>query len=91
MLRLHLRDNEAHLQAPVAEVDVADDVVAEEPVDALDGLSDDGASQVSDVQGLGDVRPAVVNDDGLGGLVRLHAKVLGQIHLGNVLREKFAR
>ena len=91
MLRLHLRDNEAHLQAPVAEVNVADDVVAEEAVDALDGLSDDGASQVSDVQGLGDVRPAVVNDDGSGTLVRLHAKVLGQIHFRNVLRKKFAR
>lgn len=54
---LQLGDDQADLQAPVAQMNVADDIVAEVAVDALDALADDGGAQMADVQGLGHVRP----------------------------------
>ncbi len=91
MIKLHLRDDQAHLKTPVAEMDIADDVVAEEPVNALDGLADDGASEVADMKRLCNVRPAVVHDDGPGILLGLDAEVRSEIHFRNVLREKAIR
>ena len=70
----HLRDDETHLQTPVAEVSVADGLVAKAPAHALERLADDGGAQVSHVQGLGDVRPAVVDDDCLRLLRALRAE-----------------
>ena len=87
----HLFDDEAHLQAPVAEVDVADDAVAEVAVDALDGLADDGAAQMADVERLGHVRAAVVEDDGARVCVRLHAEAVARLHLAQELRQILAR
>ena len=59
---LELRDEHAHRRAPVAEMDVADDLVSGEPEQALERIPDDRRAQVPDVHGLGDVRPAEVED-----------------------------
>ncbi len=45
-------DDEAHLKAPVAEMHVADDGIAEETVNAFDGLADDGAAEMADMERL---------------------------------------
>ena len=60
--RQHGDDQQAHLEAPVAEVGVAQHLVAAEPVEPLDGLADDRGAQVADVHLLGDVGAAVVDD-----------------------------
>ncbi len=54
-------DQQAHLEAPVAEVGVAQDLVAGETVQPLDRLADDRGAQVADVHLLGDVGAAVVD------------------------------
>ena len=69
------------MQAPVAEVDVADDGVAEVTVDALDALADDGRAEVADVQRLCDVRPAVVEHDGARRVRSGDAGTVGQAHI----------
>jgi hypothetical protein len=56
-------DDEAHLEAPIAEVRVAPDLVAAEAIDALHAFADDRGTQVPDMHALGDVRPAVVHYD----------------------------
>ena len=48
-------DDHAELGSPVADVVVADDVVAEGAEDAAEGVADDGAAEVADVHRLGDV------------------------------------
>ena len=78
---LQLGDDQADLQAPVAQMDVADDIVAEVAVDALDALADDGGTQVADVQGLCHVRPAVVEHDAAGLALTGHAEALALAHL----------
>ncbi len=59
-------EDHAEASAPVAEVIVGDDGVAEEAVDAREGVAENGAAEMSDVHFLGDVRAAVIEDDGLG-------------------------
>ena len=59
-------NHQTHLQAPVAEVGIADGLVAEEVLNALDALADDGRAQMADVQRLGHVGSAVVYDHGAG-------------------------
>ena len=62
-------DDHAELGAPVAEVVVADRVVAEESQHAVEGVADHGRADVADVHRLGHVGRGVVDDDGprLGG------------------------
>ena len=57
----HGDDQQAHLEAPVAEVGVAQHLVAAEAVEPLDRLADDRGAQVADVHLLGDVGAAVVD------------------------------
>ena len=57
------RDQQPHLEAPVAEVRVAPDGVAPETEQALQALADDRRAQVADVHRLGDIGAAVVDDD----------------------------
>ena len=78
---LQLGDDQADLQAPVAQMNVADDVVTEVAVDALDALADDGGAQVADVQGLCHVRPAIVEHDAAGLALTGHAEALALAHL----------
>ncbi len=44
---------------------VPDDVVTEEPHHPLDALTDDGRAQMADMKFLGDIGPAVVDNDPL--------------------------
>ena len=62
---LQFLDDESHLQAPVAEMHVADRMEAEEAADALQRLADDRGAQMPHVKGLRHVGAAVVEDDGL--------------------------
>jgi hypothetical protein len=55
-------DEDAELGAPVAEVVVAENGVAEGAVDALEGVADDGGADVGDVHRLGDVGGGVVEE-----------------------------
>ena len=90
-LRLHLRNDQTHLQTPVAEMNVADDMVSEEAIDALDGFSDDGAAQVSDMQRLCHVRSAIVHDNRAGILLGLDAEVLVKVHFCDIRCQKLCR
>ena len=56
-------DDHPELRAPVADVIVADDVVAEELGDARERVAEDGRADVADVHRLGDVGRAEVDDD----------------------------
>ena len=56
-------DNESHLQAPVAQVHVADHLVADEAADPHDALSDDRGAEVADVERFGHVGTTVIDDD----------------------------
>ncbi len=63
----NLRDELAHLQAPVAHVNVAGDgpaIGAEQP---LKTVADDGRAQMADMHGLGDVHAAEIEHHGLAG------------------------
>ena len=55
----------AELRAPVAEVVVGDEVMAEESQQLRQRVADDRAAQMADVQRLGDVRRRVIDDEGL--------------------------
>ncbi len=63
---LQLRDEHAHLQAPIAHMHVADGLVADELEDAADGIADDGGAQMADMHRLGDVGSAVIQHHDLG-------------------------
>ena len=47
---------------PVTEVDIANYVITEESEDPLDALTDDRRAEMTDMQFLGDVGPAVVDN-----------------------------
>ena len=74
MTLVNLLYNQAHLQSPVTHVDVSNDLVAEEAVNALDALSDDGRAQMSHMERLGHIGAAIVEHNGLGRSLRLHAE-----------------
>ena len=77
---LQFRDDQTHLQAPVAQMHVADGVVAEEGIQPLHGFADDGGAQMTDVQGLRHVGAAVVHYNGLARAGFCNAKVGGGAH-----------
>ena len=85
---LQFRDDQAHLQAPVTQMDVADGVVAEELVQPFQALADDGGAQVADVQGLGNVGAAVVHHDGFPRALLGNAKVLSGAHFFQIRLQK---
>ena len=78
-------DDKTHLKAPVTEMDVADHGVTEEAVDTLDGLADDGAAQVADMQRLCHVRSAVVKDNGARCALGGDAEMLRRGHLREIV------
>ena len=57
-------EDHAELGAPVADVVVADDLVAEEPRDAAERVADDRRADVADVHRLGHVRRGEIDDHG---------------------------
>ena len=70
--------------APVADVVLADDVVAEEVEHAHQGIADQRGAQVPDVHLLGDVRRRVVDDHGLRRRDRSDAEAVVAGHLGEM-------
>ncbi len=74
MASLEFGDEHTHLQAPVAQVYVTQDIMTEEARDAFDALTDDGGAEMSHVHGLGDVGTAVVDHDLLRGRHALDTK-----------------
>ena len=56
-------DDETHLQPPVAQVHVADHIVAQKTADPHDALADDGGPEMADVERLGHVGAPVVYED----------------------------
>ena len=56
-------DHHPELGAPIADVIVANDVVAEKGGDPRERVTQDGAANVADVHRLGDIRGAEVDDD----------------------------
>ena len=84
-------DDQAHLQAPVAQMHVADHVVAQEIAQALDALADHGRAQMAHVQRLGHIGPTVVHDDGLRLFRLLQAQLLTSGHPLHVVRQELSR
>ena len=68
------QNHAAELRAPVADVVLLDDAVALEIEHAHQSISDDRRAEVADVEFLGDVGAAVIDDDGLGGFGVLYAE-----------------
>ena len=54
-------DEQPHLETPVAEMGVANHLVAAKAIEALQRLADDRRAQVADMHLLGDVRAAVID------------------------------
>ena len=83
-------DHLAELGAPVAQVIDAHGLVAQEIMDALEGVANHGGGQMTDMEALGNVDGGVVQADGLagthvGGAVLLaHLEHLVQGFLGEV-------
>ena len=81
-----LRDNQSHLQAPVSEVDISDDILPVVARQSLQSLADHGASEMSDMQRLGDIRSAVVDDNLLFLLGRRQAPLSVRACLSHLLQ-----
>ncbi len=69
-------DDHPELRAPVAEVIVADRLVAQELQRAIQAIADHGAADVAHVHRLGDVRGAVIDHVRARLLDRRHAETL---------------
>ena len=88
---LQLRDNQSHLQAPVAQMDVANHFMARETAQALYALPDDRGTQMAHMEGLGHIRSAVIDDDRLRMLRLLTAQTLILLHLLQVVPDEIRR
>ncbi len=66
----HLLHEHAELGAPVADVVLRDDGVAEGTQHAVEAVADDGGAEVAHVHLLGHIGRGVVDDDSLGMLLR---------------------
>ena len=80
-------DDQAHLQAPVTHVDVANDIVAEVAVDALQAFADDGRTQMADVQGFCHIGTAVVHHHGFCIGICLQTEMLADGHVGHIVTQ----
>ena len=85
-----LLDDQAHLETPVPEMDVAGHLVPEERAHALQGLADDGAAEMSHVEGLRHVGAAVVHNDLLRGFLSDPVFLLAR-HLTHCFRQGLRR
>lgn len=73
-------DQLAHLQAPIAHMDVAGDMIAAGTEQSLQAVADDRRAQMPDMHRLGDIRTAKIDDDPAGRWAREKAglRVSGQ-------------
>ena len=62
--QFHFGDQLAHLQAPIAQMHVADHMPAIGAVKPLQAIADDGGAQMPHMHGLGDIGPAEIDDRG---------------------------
>ena len=85
---LQFGDDQSHLKAPVAHMDIADALLAVVTDDALHGFADDRGAHVTYMQRLCDIRPAVVQDDALRHLRVLQSKLLRLPHLVQVITDE---
>ena len=69
-------------------MDITDGVIAEELVKPLQGFTDDGRTQVTDVQRLCHIGSAVVNHDGLAFAGFFNAKIRFQTHFFQIILQK---
>ncbi len=83
-------DEHAERRAPVPDVVLAQDAVAEKAEDPGQRVADDGGAQVADVHLLGHVGRRVVDDDGLRLGRRLHPQALVRCHDGDLRRDEVA-
>jgi len=90
---IYFRDELAHLQAPIAQMHVADDMPAIGAKQLLQRIPDDGRAQMSHMHGLGDIRTAEIDHESLAraglrrsqiGIARHGVKPLGQHGIGDV-------
>lgn len=65
MALLQLGDDQSHLQTPVSQMHITDHVMSHKFADPLDTLSNDSRAQMSDMQWLGNIGPAVIYNNGL--------------------------
>ncbi len=73
-------DENAELRAPVAQVVIGDDGMPQEAQQAGQSVSQDGAAEMADVQRLGDIGAAVVDDVTAGRADRCDAQPLIRSH-----------
>ena len=85
---LQFLNDQSHLQAPVAQVDVPDHLVPEEPEQPLHALPDDRRPQMPHVKGLGHVGAAVIDDDGLRFFGRADPEPFPAPHPLQVIRQE---
>ena len=55
----------AHLQAPIAQMDIADHLPAIGAIKPLQAIADDGGTQMTHMHGLGDIGAAEIDQQGL--------------------------
>src|SRR3954466_2240102 len=82
-------DDHPELRAPVANVIVANDIVAEELGNAGERVADDGAPDVADVHRLRDIGRAEVDDDLLRRIGKGNAEAFVLQKGARVLRDGF--
>ena len=84
-------DHHAELRAPIADVIIADDFVAEEGGNAGERVAEHGAANVADVHRLGDIRGAEIDDDAVRLVRALHTQALIAQEVGGPFRDSFGR
>ena len=88
---LQFCDDQTHLQTPVAQVNVTDGLEAKEFVQPLQGLTDNGRPEVTDVQRLCHIGSAVVHHNGLAGTDFLDTEALFCPHLFQIVLQEGVR
>ncbi len=83
-----LRDDKPHLQSPVAQMNVADGLVAMIAHHSLYGFADDRGAKMSHVQRLGYIGSAVVQNNGLRLFGLRHAELLLPCHPAEEITEE---
>ena len=78
---LQLRNDLAHLQSPVSQMNVTGHIMPRITKDSLDALPDYGGTKMSHVQRLRHIGSAIVDDDGLLLLRLRHTEFFRRRHL----------
>ena len=82
---LKFSDDQSHLVAPVAQMDISQYLMSHLPCKPFDPFADDRRAQMSHMERLRHVRSAVVNNDRPGLFCRLKTHILIRTHLIQIL------